>query len=222
MSLADLMRKGGLQRVATATVATSATEGVQNARTVATVAGVAVANTTGSETETGGAVQSVATVATVAVANCPDSKAANDAAAGLTVARATPVAVANLPDSTAAPADAIEAVPTTTTTTPDPDRWCWPHSDAMTGAEIDRFTGRLALFTAKGLSPNDAEVLADKLLIRDRDGDDRRACLECAYLSGWAGRRQCRGLQYAGMGGPQASAGQVAMLQRCNGFKAAS
>ena len=105
---------------------------------------------------------------------------------------------------------------------PDPDRWCWPHSDAMTGAEIDRFTGRLVQFTAKGLSPNDAEVLADKLLVRDRDGDDRRVCLECAYLSGWAGRRQCRGLQYAGMGGPLASAGQVAMLQRCNGFKGAA
>ena len=89
----------------------------------------------------------------------------------------------------------------------------------MTGAEIDRFTGRLALFTAKGLTLNDAEVLADKLLIRDRDGDDRRVCLECTHLSGWNGRQRCRGLQYAGMGGPLASAGQVAMLQRCNGFK---
>ena len=195
MSLADLMRKGGLQRVATLTVATGATDGAKEARTVAVVATVAVASTT-------------------------DDKATNDAA-GLTVARIATVAVANLPDSKpeSTPAEAIEAVPTTA---PDPDRWCWPHSNAMTGAEIDRFTGRLALFTAKGLTPNEAEVLADKLLIRDRDGDDRRVCLECAYLSGWAGRRQCRGLQYAGMGGPLASAGQVAMLQRCNGFKAAS
>ena len=193
MSLADLMRKGGLQRVATLTVATGATHGAKEAVTVAVVA-------------------------TVAVASTMYDKAANDAAR-LTVARIATVAVANLPDSKAAPAGTIDTVPTTA---PDPDRWCWPHSDAMTGAEIDRFTGRLALFTAKGLTANEAEVLADKLLIRDRDGDDRRVCLECSHLSGWAGRRQCRGLQYAGMGGPQASAGQVAMLQRCNGFKAAS
>ena len=139
--------------------------------------------------------------------------AANDSTVGLTVA---PVAVATIPDGKAAPAETTDAVPTDA---PDPDRWCYPHSNAMTGKEIDRFTGRLALFTAKGLTPNDAEVLADKLLVRDRDGDDRRVCLECSHLSGWNGRRQCRGLQYADMGGPQASAGQVAMLQRCNGFK---
>ena len=160
-------------------------------------------------------------MAAMVVVPVPDWAAdpANDAAVGLTVARVAPFAVATIPGSKAAPAETTDAVPTTA---PDPDRWCWPHSDAMTGAEIDRFTGRLALFTAKGLTPNEAEVLADKLLIRDRDGDDRRVCLECSFLSGWAGRRQCRGLQYAGMGGPLASAGQVAMLQRCNGFKAAS
>ena len=163
-------------------------------------------------------------MAAMVVVPVPDWAAdpANDAAVGLTVARVArvaTVAVASPPDSKAAPAGTIDTVPTTA---PDPDRWCWPHSDAMTGAEIDRFTGRLALFTAKGLTANEAEVLADKLLIRDRDGDDRRVCLECSHLSGWAGRRQCRGLQYAGMGGPQASAGQVAMLQRCNGFKTAS
>ncbi len=105
---------------------------------------------------------------------------------------------------------------------PDPDRWCWPHSDAMTGAEIDTFTGRLVVFMAKGLTANESEALADKLVIRDRDGDDRRVCLECSHLSGWAGRRQCRGLQHAGMGGPLVSAGEIATLQRCNGFKAAS
>ena len=160
-------------------------------------------------------------MAAMVVVPVPDWAAdpANDAAVGLTVARVAPVAVVNPPSSKAAPAGASDTVPATA---PDLDRWCWPHSNAMTGKEIDRFSGRLALFTAKGLTANDAEVLADKLLIRDRDGDDRRVCLECSFLSGWAGRRQCRGLQYAGMGGPQASAGQVAMLQRCNGFKGAS
>ena len=157
-------------------------------------------------------------MAAMVVVPVPDWAAdpANDAAVGLTVASVAPVAVATIPGSNAAPAGTIDTVPTTA---PDPDRWCWPHSDAVTGAEIDRFTGRMTLFTAKGLTPNEAEVLADKLLIRDRDGDDRRVCLECSFLSGWNGRRQCRGLQYAAMGGPLASAGQVAMLQRCNGFK---
>ena len=171
MSLADLMRKGSLQRVAMATPATPATDRDQSARTVATVAGVAVAN-------------------------APDCKAANDAAA---------------------PAATVDTVPTSAGA-PDPDRWCWPHSDAMTTAEIDRFADRLAQFSAKGLTLADADALADTLTRRDRDGDDRRACLECAHLSGWAGRRQCRGLPHAGMGGPMAAAGQVAVLQRCNGF----
>jgi len=54
------------------------------------------------------------------------------------------------------------------------DSFCWPHSSAMNGAEIDTFTGRLARFTDRGLSLDDAERLADRLVIRDRDGDDRR------------------------------------------------
>ena len=193
MSLADLMRKGGLQRVATLTVATGATHEAKE-------------------------VVAVAVVATVAVASATGCKAANDAV-GLTVARIATVAVANLPDNKTAPAETIEAVPTTT---PDPDRWCWPHSDALTGREIDTFTGRLALFTAKGLTPNDAEVLADKLMIRDRDGDDRRVCLECSHLRCQAGHSHCLGLRYAGMGGSLVLSGQIAMLQRCDGFNGAA
>ena len=90
----------------------------------------------------------------------------------------------------------------------------------MTGAEMDTFTGSLLLFMAKGLASNDAEVLADKLTTRDREGDDMRACLECSSLIGWLGRRQCRGGLAAGMGRALVSAGQVAALQRCDGFKA--
>ena len=167
MSLADLMRKGSLQRVAMATPATPATDRDQSARTVATVAGVAVANA---------------------------------------------------PDCKAAPAEPADTVPQSA----DIDRWCWPHSDAMTTAEIDRFTDRRAQFTNKGLTSTEADALADKLTRRDRDGDDRRACLECAHLSGWAGRRQCRGLSHAGMGGPMVAAGQVTVLQRCDGFHSTS
>ena len=65
----------------------------------------------------------------------------------------------------------------------DPDRWCWPHSSAMTGREIDTFAERSNLFNRRGLAALDAELLADKLVNRDRDGDgdDRHLCVECRH-----------------------------------------
>ncbi|WP_062469499.1 hypothetical protein [Variovorax boronicumulans] len=96
----------------------------------------------------------------------------------------------------------------------DPDRDCWPASDAMTGVEIDRFTARLARFTDNGLPLVEAEALADRLVIRDRDGDDRRLCLECAHLSG----RRCGAWQHAAVGEPVVSTALLALLQRCPAF----
>ena len=106
----------------------------------------------------------------------------------------------------------------------DPDRWCWPHSAAMTGAEIDNFTARLARFTNKGLSLEDAEALADKLVTRDRELDDRRLCLECLHLSGQSGRAwDCKNWRRAGVAlrarDAQLSASMVYLLLRCDGFK---
>ena len=72
----------------------------------------------------------------------------------------------------------------------DPDRWCWPHSPAMNTTEVDTFTARLARFIDKGVSYDEAERLADALVIRDREGDDRRLCLECPHLQG-VGRLRC-------------------------------
>ena len=108
--------------------------------------------------------------------------------------------------------------------TPDPDRWAWPHSQAMTGREIDTFTARLARFTDKGLMLDDAEKLADKLVTRDRESDDRRLCLECVHLAGHAaGAWGCRGWQRAGVAIKSRDAGLpselVSKLQRCDGFK---
>ena len=109
----------------------------------------------------------------------------------------------------------------------DPDRWAWPHSAAMNGAEIDTFTARLARFTDKGLGLDDAEVLADKLVTRDRESDDRRLCLECFHLSGQSGKAwDCRNWQRAGVAlmarDAQLSAALVWQLQRCDGFKEAN
>ena len=50
----------------------------------------------------------------------------------------------------------------------DPDRWCWPHSDAMNSGEIDTFTARVHQFMRQGLAESEAEVLTDKLVRRDR------------------------------------------------------
>ena len=63
----------------------------------------------------------------------------------------------------------------------DPDRWCWPHSQVMTGREIDTFAERSNQFNRRGLTALDAELLADKLVNRDRDGDDRHLCVECRH-----------------------------------------
>ena len=108
-------------------------------------------------------------------------------------------------------------------TASDPNRWCWPYSEAMTGAEIDTFTARLARITDKGVSLDDGEALADKLVQRDRESDDRRLCLECFHLSG-SDRRgwDCRNWQRAGVAIRAQDARLPAVLvmqpQRCNGF----
>ena len=107
--------------------------------------------------------------------------------------------------------------------TEDLDRWCWPHSSAMNGAEIDTFTERLHQFTDQGLARNDGEALADKLALRDREKDDRRTCLECRHLAGHGpGSWRCSNWQAAGIAlcsrDSQLPADLVAQLQRCDGF----
>ncbi len=104
---------------------------------------------------------------------------------------------------------------------PDPDRWAWPHSDAMNGAEIDAFTARLSRFTDKGLTLADAEALADKLVIRDRESDDRRLCMECSHLhrGGRCGNWQRAEVAMTARDA-RLPAELVQRLQRCDGFTA--
>ena len=109
--------------------------------------------------------------------------------------------------------------------TEDPERWCWPHSSAMNGAEIDTFAARLHKFADKGLARNDGETLADKLVLRDRDQDDRRVCLECKHFAGHgAVSWRCGNWQTAGVAirsrDAQLPADLVVQLQRCDGFTA--
>jgi hypothetical protein len=108
---------------------------------------------------------------------------------------------------------------------PDPDRWCWPHSSAWNTSEIELFNRRAALFVRRGASDTEAERLADELVQRDRDEDDRHACMECRHLQGHTPWR-CGNWQAAGVAIRAADAGlarsMAAQLQRCLGFAAAT
>jgi hypothetical protein len=102
---------------------------------------------------------------------------------------------------------------------PDPDRWCYPNSGALNANELDTFTARLALFTERGLSLTDGELLADMLLKRHREQDDRTICLECTHLQrGW----RCGNWQRAGVAraskDAQLPSNLVYLLQYCDGF----
>ncbi len=90
----------------------------------------------------------------------------------------------------------------------------------MNTAEIDTFTARLARFTDKGLDLTTAETLADKLVIRDRETDDRRLCLECQHLrSGNCGNWQAAGVAMRSRDA-RLPADFIRQLQHCDGFKA--
>jgi len=55
------------------------------------------------------------------------------------------------------------------------------HAGGWDVAEIEAFQRREARFTRMGRA--DAEHLAERLTLRDRQHDDRRLCLECAALA---------------------------------------
>ena len=103
--------------------------------------------------------------------------------------------------------------------TTDPNRWAWPHSSAMNGQELDTLMARQDLFRQRGTSPQAAERLADKLVIRDRGEDDRRLCLECRHLRG-DGPYRCGNARAAGLH-PDLAQDMVQTLQHCQGHDAA-
>ena len=104
-----------------------------------------------------------------------------------------------------------------------PDLCCWPHSSAMNTQEIATFIVRLEQFSRIGVSLAEAELLAERLVLRDRDEDDRQLCLECQHLQGDVGRWRCANAQRAGMAVGTANAplpaGLTQQLQRCPGLK---
>lgn len=90
----------------------------------------------------------------------------------------------------------------------------WPPADA---AELERMAQRTEQALKAGLTPHEAEALADALHQRDREGDDRRLCLECRHLraddEGW----RCASAR--GLRGPLARDLVVRLRHRCPGFE---
>ena len=97
----------------------------------------------------------------------------------------------------------------------DPDRWAWPHSSAMNGQELDTLMARQALFCQRGAAPQDAERLADSLVNRAPDDDDRRLCLECRHLHGDG--RYRRGPTRPACEHPDVPCHRALTLQGCHG-----
>ena len=60
---------------------------------------------------------------------------------------------------------------------------------------IALFVARVGLFMRRGLNATDADDLAEQPYLRDRQGDDRRHCLECNHFR--VGR--CSNHRHAGL-----------------------
>ncbi len=105
----------------------------------------------------------------------------------------------------------------------DLDRYCWPYSTAMSSQEIETFKRRFDKLITKGLEQCFAEKIADQLVKRDRDGDDRRFCLECKHLSRYLGSWRCSNWKIAGVAfrskDAQIPVTLIRTLQRCIGWQ---
>lgn len=55
------------------------------------------------------------------------------------------------------------------------------HAPSWTGAEIEAFMLRRDRLMRSGRTAQEAEGWAERLTLRDREGDDRRICFECGY-----------------------------------------
>lgn len=87
------------------------------------------------------------------------------------------------------------------------------HAAGWSGAEIVRFEARAQLLQRRGISEQEAEDLAERLTLRDREGDDRALCLECRhYRNG-----RCGNQGRAGLGSADVGRTFTATLQRCPG-----
>ena len=91
------------------------------------------------------------------------------------------------------------------------------HREPWDDAAIATFTQRVVLFIRRGVNATDADDLAERLHLREVQGDDRVVCVECRHLAG----RRCGNARAAGVGRDMPDA-LVTTLQRCLGFEGAA
>jgi hypothetical protein len=91
------------------------------------------------------------------------------------------------------------------------------HAQPWDEAAIGRFVARVTLFLRRGINAADADDLAERLHLRDIQGDDRRLCFECVHIQ--AGR--CANHRQAGLQAPEVGPDLINKLQRCPGFACA-
>ena len=85
---------------------------------------------------------------------------------------------------------------------------------AWTDADITRFIDRRARLMRWGWPESEAEKLADRLVQRDRDIDDRVSCTDCLHYR--PGR--CGNHRHAGLNMPDIGRDWAALLHRCPGY----
>lgn len=89
------------------------------------------------------------------------------------------------------------------------------HAPSWDDAKIQAFTDRRDRLLRWGYSEQDADDLAERLTLRDREQDDRVSCTDCRHYR--PGR--CGNQARAELHGPEVGRDLAAMLQRCPGFQ---
>ena len=90
------------------------------------------------------------------------------------------------------------------------------HAGGWAEVEMLSFSKRQSLMLARGYTPDDAEAMAEALTLRDRQGDDRRMCLECTHLGE---RGRCIAASAGRIRGADRRLEPVpTILQRCEAF----
>lgn len=86
---------------------------------------------------------------------------------------------------------------------------------AWTDNDMTRFLDRRARLLRWGWAAEDAEKLAERLVRRDREQDERVNCTDCRHYR--PGR--CGNHRRAGLHAPEVGRDLAALLQRCPGFE---
>ena len=90
------------------------------------------------------------------------------------------------------------------------------HAEAWDDGAIARFQTRVVRLVRLGFDADDADDLAERLHLRDVEGEDRTLCVECShYRPGRCGNHRDAGLHTA-----ELARDTAVTLQRCTGFAA--